>query len=171
MTPITVDLIMSHRPCAGYPRERVEALFGGRKSVSLLEALDADVPPEDLVWLATTPWVLTPLQRDAWLSVIVGRAVRQHALRCGIPTVEQWARNWLSGIDRSAYSSYNAAVCVAALRASAAYCSVHSVIWNSYSLYCSATTWAAYAAPNATTERRQQITDLKQILGALPGLN
>ena len=49
---ITTEFVMSRGPCREYPRERVEALLGGGKT--LVECLRSDaVPAEDRIWLAT----------------------------------------------------------------------------------------------------------------------
>ena len=39
------------------------------------------------------------------VSVIVARAVKEHALHCQIPEVEAWAGKWLSGEDRTEASA------------------------------------------------------------------
>ena len=49
---ITSDFVMRHKPCDGYPRERVAALLGSGKT--LVECLRSDaVPAKDRLWLAT----------------------------------------------------------------------------------------------------------------------
>lgn len=45
---ITVDQIMSWRPCSSYPRERVECLIGEGKTLQEFAALD--IPTADRVW-------------------------------------------------------------------------------------------------------------------------
>jgi len=45
---ITVDQIMSHRPCADYTRERVTELIGDGKTPREISALD--IPAQDIVW-------------------------------------------------------------------------------------------------------------------------
>lgn len=62
-TTITVDDVMRLGPCAAYPRQRVEALFGAREAVTAREVAGADIPLKDRVWLLIhTPW-LTDRQR------------------------------------------------------------------------------------------------------------
>ena len=45
---------------------------------------------------------MTKKQTKAVLEKIVTRAVTKHALYCGVASVEAWARDWLSGKDRTA---------------------------------------------------------------------
>ena len=44
---------------------------------------------------------------------IVTRAVTNHALHCGIPVVEAWAKKWLSGEDRMYNAALHAAIVAA----------------------------------------------------------
>ena len=50
---VTVSMIMELHPCSGYPRERVEALWSGRESLSLVEICDLDIPIPDRIWAVT----------------------------------------------------------------------------------------------------------------------
>jgi hypothetical protein len=43
------------------------------------------------------------------IDVIIARAVTNYALHCGVNKVEKWAKNWLSGVDRTANSARSAA--------------------------------------------------------------
>ena len=47
---ITVNDIMALPPCSDYPRERVEALWGDRESLTRSEILDLPIPAADRVW-------------------------------------------------------------------------------------------------------------------------
>lgn len=47
---VTVDDVMSWEPCKEYSRERVTALFAGRKTITALDVLDMDIPAEDRLW-------------------------------------------------------------------------------------------------------------------------
>ena len=65
MKQITVDEIMQRRPCGwdkkndgqNYTRERVEELFAGRETITMLDVLDmageGAIPAEDAVWVFT----------------------------------------------------------------------------------------------------------------------
>jgi len=57
---------------------------------------------------------------DRALEKIVLRAVTNHALHCGVPTVEVWATKWISGEDRTAASAASAASAARAARAESA---------------------------------------------------
>jgi hypothetical protein len=46
----TVDEIMATRPCADYPRERVEELWGGRESLTVVEIAALDIPLLDRLY-------------------------------------------------------------------------------------------------------------------------
>ncbi|MFA5214339.1 MAG: hypothetical protein WC406_13460 [Methanoregula sp.] len=46
----TVDEIMATRPCADYPRERVEELWGGRESLTVVEIAALDISISDRLY-------------------------------------------------------------------------------------------------------------------------
>jgi hypothetical protein len=48
---ITVDQVMAWEPCDYYTRERVEALWAGRESLSLREIAALDIPGKDVLWV------------------------------------------------------------------------------------------------------------------------
>lgn len=99
MTRYTVDQVLALRPCATYTRERITALWAGREALSVLEMLDLDIPAANRLWVA---WRTLPaVHAQAALDRIVTRAVRTHALVCGVPAVEAWAVRWLDGSDRT----------------------------------------------------------------------
>jgi hypothetical protein len=109
------------------------------------------------------PGVLTEEQTTAWLDVLVTRAVRSHALRCGVPTVEEWAARWLSGEDRTARAA--AAAAWAAAEATWA----EAAAWAARAARAAEATWAAWAAEAAeaaaaAAERERQVRDLLGIL-------
>ena len=156
MKTLTVDDVMAYEPC--YTRERVAELFAGRTEMTIREICAVDVPATDRVWLLTQDGVLDADMRDRWITMIVTRAITNHALHCGIPGVERWAENWLSGADRSSDAAYGAAR-AAADSANAAY--------SAYAAYAAA--YAAYAARAAAyvayaDEREQQVSDLLGLL-------
>ena len=150
MRTLTVDDVMAYEPC--YTRERVEELFAGRTKMTIREICAVDVRAKDRVWLLTQDGVLDADMRDKWITIFVTRAITNHALHCGILSVEDWAANWLSNTDRSTY----AADAVARAAAYAAY--------NAADAVASAVAYAAYDAARAA-ECNQQIADL---IGLLP---
>ena len=46
----TVDQIMAMRPCAGYSRERVTALWAGKKRLTVTQIAALDIPVQDRIW-------------------------------------------------------------------------------------------------------------------------
>ena len=115
MKTVTVEWVMSHGPCGVYPESIVRELIG--EGVSRVDAMRLDLPPKDLVWVATRPRFLSPDERRAWLDLVVERAIRRMLGRSGSPAWEAWAAAWLSGEDRTASA---AAVACAAARAAEA---------------------------------------------------
>ena len=192
MKTLTIDDVMAYEPC--YRRERVEELFAGRTEMTIREICVVDVSAKDRVWLLTHDGVLDADMRDKWITMIVTRAITNHALHCGIPEVEHWAREWLSGADRSSESAhaarrdaYAAHAYAARHAADAAHASDASYIASAarYAAYiASAARYAADAAANAAayaayvvayaaayatcaayvTEGEQQIADLLSLL-------
>jgi hypothetical protein len=51
MQTFTIDEIMDLKPCNEYTRERVEELWDGRESLSLLEICDLPIPVDDIFWV------------------------------------------------------------------------------------------------------------------------
>jgi hypothetical protein len=143
-----------------YSREALDARLGAGWSLTLVEVLRMDwVPAEDREWVAVQDGVLTEEQATAWHDVVVTRAVRTHALQCGVPAVERWAAAWLSGEDRSAARAEAARAAARAARAARAEAAVAEA--------AVAAAWAAeWAARAARAERERQVRDL---LGVLMG--
>lgn len=106
----TVNDVMALGPSKdNYPVERVKAIFGSAKSLTLLEILRReDIPASCRKWCATKEGVLTRGETLAWMNLFVGRAVRNHALYCGIRAVERWAARWLRDEDRTSKSARRA---------------------------------------------------------------
>ena len=91
----TVYEVVSAGAC--YEPERVVHLWAGRARLSYLEIMALDIPAPDRLWVVWQDGELAPLV----IERIVTRAVTTHALACGDPVVEAWARRWLSGEDRT----------------------------------------------------------------------
>jgi len=110
MTTYTIAAVRAMRPCQPtYTTSYLTDLFAGRETVTILDVFDAPIPDADKVWFAVQPGVITKMQIDEFLERTVTRAVTNHALHCGVPEVEEWAKKWLSGEDRSARAAYAAA--------------------------------------------------------------
>ena len=179
MKTLTIDDVMAYEPC--YPREQVADLFAGRESVTIREICAVDIPHSHRIWLLTRNGVLDPDLRMRWITVIVTRAVTNHALHCGDQDVERWAANWLSGAVHvpEPLGCYNAVSAVFnAARAAAAETSnrvfeaaAYAIIAAAYDAFslCDApdTTYAsadALVAPVKVAARELQIADLLELL-------
>ena len=144
----TIGEMLNERPCAEYPRNRIEDLWSGRERLSLRDILRLDIPASDRIWVVCRPGAMTDEQRAAWLERIVTRSVKDHALNCGILTVEAWARNWLNGSDRSRAEAARAA---AETEASwAAREAAAAAAWAAAREAAAAAAWAAETEAEAT---------------------
>jgi len=144
MISVTREQVVSWKPCCRELGERyddahLDALFAGRASLTPADTAALNIPREDVVWLWAQAGALPHNVRQRWIERVVYRAVETHALRCGVPSVEEWALRWLSGEDRSEASAARATAWAA--RAAA---------------------WAARAAAWAgeANERERQVVDL-----------
>jgi len=169
----SVDEIMSFGPCITYPRDRVEALWSGRERMTLLEILDLPIPADNRVWVIC---LAPPI---GWLDRVVDRAVRTHALGCGIPAVETWAARWLSGENRShiaaaamrsrsAAATWTEATWIAAAWAVAAaeaagWCSSRA-LGGSRRSACEAAARSAAQAWGSQVEYARQVEDARELL-------
>jgi len=95
----TVKQMLAEKPCEQYTEEALAKLWAGREKVTLLDIIDMDIPDTDKLWGSWRG--LTKGQTDLVLDKVVTRAITNHALHCGVPSVEIWADNWLSGKDKS----------------------------------------------------------------------
>ena len=161
-----------------YSADRLHNLLRGRKGWTPLEVSRMrSVPVEDRIWVLLRPEVLG---RDGLLRVvdaIADRAVRRHALHCGVAGVEAWAYRWLSGDDRSEVAAWAAAdaspadasarasaraAALAALMARAALAS--RVAFLAAGAAEDAAAWAAEA--DADAERRWQLSIIRREVAA-----
>jgi hypothetical protein len=109
MKTLTPQQIVDLNPCKGYDLKQVTELFDNRKSVTYLEILDTDkIPLWDIIWVFCQFTVLDKDIRNQWLEIIVTRAIKTHALHCDVDKVEEWAKNWLSGVDRTVVAARTA---------------------------------------------------------------
>jgi hypothetical protein len=118
------------------------------------------------------------------------RAVREHCLHCGIPAVESWAANWISGVDQtpeSAGRAYHPEVPEwgSYARAPKPFSAMQSAALAAY-LYAArddaeplvsvlgAATGAAWCAgghPRRTLELEKQVIELLIVVGVVPYLH
>jgi cobalamin biosynthesis Mg chelatase CobN len=136
----TVDEMLAERPCERYTRETLEELWNGKECLSLSDILEKDIPGADKSWVCCRP--IVGELRDKWLERVVTRAVRDHALHCGVLSVAQWAQSWLDGTDRSARAADAAARAADAAAYAAAYAAADAAAR-------AAANAAAYAAADA----------------------
>jgi len=180
MKALTVSDIMALEPC--YSESRVRELFGDRETVTVLEVAQAEIPPDDRVWLLLQPGVLPADVRTDATARIVTRAVTSHALHCGNTAVEEWARGWLDGTDRSQDAAWDAAraawdaaraarAAVAAYAAHAAdaayaaHAATHAAAYDA--TYAAArAAWDAWDAARADAERQMQVADIVAAISA-----
>ena len=54
----TINDILAMKPCPHYTRKRITDLFGGKTHVSVHDAVAAEIPKEDKVWILghMLPW-------------------------------------------------------------------------------------------------------------------
>ena len=103
----TVKQMLAEEPCEQYTEEALAKLWAGREKVTLLDIIAMDIPDTDKLWGSWRG--LTKGQTDLVLDKVVTRAITNHALHCGVPSVEIWADNWLSGKDKSVRAARAAA--------------------------------------------------------------
>ena len=99
-----------------YSDENIKKLLGKRKGLTPLEITEMDqIPIDDRIWVLLRKDVLGD-KLDSVVKKIVDYQVKKQCLKCGIKSVEEWAKNWLNGTDRT-----EAAACDAASAAGAAW--------------------------------------------------
>lgn len=98
---ITIEKLRKWEACCSAPGQRYDdanlrRLFRGKPSLSLVEVLrKRSVPYEDRVWVATRPGAMTKRQIQAFCNCTADRAVRRHALHCGVEAAKAGpARAW-----------------------------------------------------------------------------
>jgi len=130
---------MSWLPCMS--RAEVERIVGDGLPVTsdtVRQVRARGVSDDDIVWAACR--ALDASTRTAWLERVVTRAVTTHALHCGVPAIESWARRWLGGEDRTAESA----------RAAARAARAATAAWAAPAAWAAdAAAWAAVAATRA----------------------
>ena len=168
MKTLTVSVILALNPC--YSESRVRELFGDRETVTVLEVAQAEISPDDRVWLLLQPGVLPADVRTDATARIVTRAVTSHALHCGNTAVEEWARGWLDGTDRSQAAAWAAARAAAwdAARAAAesAWDAARAAAWDAARAAWDAARAASESAAWAAAERQMQVADIVAAISA-----
>lgn len=178
---ITYDMLEDWGRCASedgekYSKENVLKLTSGRAELTALECLDLDIPDEDKVWLVLRPEILGQDKYEQYGYEVATQAVKRHCLHCGIPKVEEWAKKWISGEDRTIFASVDAGVDAgvdarAARGAGAAYAAAGADAEVAAAEDARAATYAASAAAYTaggaaarTEERKYQVKLLREYL-------
>jgi hypothetical protein len=153
----TIDQILGWKPCEDYPRKRIEGLFSGRESITAEELAELDIPIEDKIWV-----FLQTKHAPEIVERIVTRATN-HALTCGIPEVEAWAKSWMDGTDRSEAAAAAAVWAAWAARAAVAR---GARVARAAAGEARAAPWAAAWARGATeaAERELQLADCLAVM-------
>lgn len=151
-----------------------EALEMRKAYVSQAEWWKACTRGDWLIWnlehLPNNKFILIQPALKRAIDVIVDRAVKNYALHCGIPAVEQWAQKWLDGTDRSQSAAWAATWAAAGAAAgNAAWAATRSAwdaAWNAAWAAAWDATWAAEAA-----ELKLQADDIHREIPEWPGLH
>ena len=172
MTTWTIDQMLAEHPCAEYDRARITDLWAGRDAIATRDILVLDIPAVDRIWAALHDPIIGPRVVER----IVTRAVTTHALTCGVPAVETWARRWLSGDDRTQAAACAAWAAGAAWAGGAA--GAAGAAWAAGAKRAAraaraadaagaarAAAWAAWAAEAAgAAEWARQLADIRAVL-------
>jgi len=174
MKKVTVDDIMEREPCEGYPRERVEELWGGKNTLTLTEILNLGVPAADRIW--------------ATLQFLSNEENGQFARWCSLRVVHLWdcpdvVMQYLeTGDEELRDAAWNAAwdawdATAAAAAHSAAWNAAHAAALNAALNTALNAAWDAWGATTAAAaahaaawnaargeEREKQIEKLKGIV-------
>ena len=165
MKKVTVDDIMEREPCEGYPRERVEELWGGKNTLTLTEILNLGVPAADRIW--------------ATLQFLSNEENGQFARWCSLRVVHLWdcpdvVMQYLeTGDEELRDAAWNAAWdawdATAADAADAAWNAAWNASWAADAAWNAAdaawnAAWNAARAAARGEERRKQIEKLKELV-------
>ena len=77
MKTFTIKDLQKYEPCEDYTPERIAELFAGRESINMLDVLEMDIPPEDVVWI---------FSRDKLAAT--EHQQRQFALMCALSVLD-----------------------------------------------------------------------------------
>src|SRR3990167_597859 len=90
---ITLAMVMhSWRPHSRWPRERLKAAFGGRRSLTSLEVLGLDVPAHDRLWAVLREEIVPARELRLIACWCADRALsRERAAGCEPDTRSWWA--------------------------------------------------------------------------------
>lgn len=171
MNSVTVDEVMSWHPCdPPYTREYVEELFAGRATITALDILDMDIPPEDKLWAVLRPELIPdPMLHELAcrfaedvLPLYEERYPNDNRPRKVIETKRRWLRGdatdeELAEAVEVAREAAGKAVAAVALAAAAA--------WACAAAWGAARAWArAWAWGMAWGARERQVEIVRKLL-------
>jgi hypothetical protein len=98
----TVEDMLDLQPCEKYDRERITALWAGRKRLTATDILDLDIPIEDRFWAALRPELVPEPLMWEWTCRCAERALAREREEGREPDPRSWAaiearRAWLRG--------------------------------------------------------------------------
>lgn len=154
---------------SSHSRGMIETLFKDRDEISLPEILKSDIPAHIRIWFFTQKGILTPIQQRVFCSYTANRAVRNHCLKCGNPIVEEWAKNWISGKDRTDATAWKIALTTQggiSAKQDAAGTAAASAAWAAQGIAENTSVAARGAARGAAkdVEDEAQLADLRKIV-------
>ena len=164
---ITLAMVMhSWRPHSRWPRERLKAAFGGRRSLTSLEVLGLDVPAQDRLWAVLREEIVPARELRLIACWCADRALsRERAAGCE-PDTRSW---WAAAVARRFANgrATEAQLAAAGAAASAVISTTVSAVWANAA--AAATTWdnaadAARAAARDTTLTTTLTVDIEQII-------
>jgi hypothetical protein len=98
----SVEDVLSWYPCEKYDRERITALWAGRKRLTALDILDLPIPIEDRFWAVLRPKMIPDPLLWEWACWCAERALLHERKEGREPDPRSWAaiearRAWLRG--------------------------------------------------------------------------
>lgn len=161
MKTLTIQQVIEFKPC--YNQEKIKSLFNGRKSVTLIEILDSNVPKSDIVWLMTRPGIMNEIQIKNFCERTAMRAIKNYCLNIGIPIIEEWADTWLYKTNRTKSFNIKIADSAGDRQRAAIYAAMWTIIGNASKTAIAAVSAAEYAGKKEA-ELEFQINDLREII-------
>lgn len=100
MRPITISFVLSLQPC--YTRDELEAVAGGRQSMTPLQVCDADAPAADILWLLLREEFIPSQDLHEFACACAERALQREREAGREPDARSWRavevkRQWLVG--------------------------------------------------------------------------
>jgi hypothetical protein len=186
MNRVTVDQVMSWKPCERYTRELIEQLFAGRESLSAVDILKLDIPTEDRLWAVLREELIPAPVLHEFACGCAEQALLSERKAGREPDPRSWTaietkRRWLRGEAaneelKAAEEAARAAAWEAARAAAweAARAAARAAAWEAAWEVARAAAWeaaweAARAATWEATWAAARAEQVKYLLAALEG--